>query len=93
MNKTLPSDRENLNNERAEYAHKALTHFQLVTGMRGESLPTIIQDFLCNMAHLCDRNDLNLGELLMDAEEHYAAETESTGEQFFDIITSEKEGA
>ena len=40
-----------------------------------------------------DREGLNLGELLMDAEEHYAAETESTGEQFFDIITSEKEGA
>ena len=42
----------------------------------------IISDLLADLAHWCDRNEVDLPSALIHAAEHYRAETNGRGKQF-----------
>lgn len=81
----LPPDPDGSNKERRTramdavivYAHRAGLHVQ------GEDIQVAIGDLLCDLAHLCDDTECNLGELLVRAKMHYEAETGGKGFQIF----------
>jgi rhamnogalacturonyl hydrolase YesR len=46
------------NDERAQAARDAIEAYRRVKELDGESLGTVMQDFLCDLRHLCDREGL-----------------------------------
>ena len=75
---TLPPDPEGRNDERAEWAALALGTFMDRTGADPEDA---ITDLLCDLAHYCDRNDLDFEAELHRAAMHYTEETDGEGTQ------------
>lgn len=70
---TLPPDPDNLNNDRAMWAARALSVFQTLVGTdHGDALC----DLLCDLMHWADRDGTNFQTELARAREHYTAETE-----------------
>jgi hypothetical protein len=77
MPKQLPPDPEEMNDDRAEWAAAALRDFQCTTGTDyGDALA----DLLCDLAHWCDRNDIDFEASMSIARMHYEAETEGGGD-------------
>jgi hypothetical protein len=88
---TIPPDPEDKNHDRAEWALSAIQTFGTATGecfdkFEGEERTDIlkqnISDFLANLAHLCDREGIDLRERLSTAQYHYDEETDNAGEQW-----------
>lgn len=74
----LPPDPENQNDDRAVWANTAVNAFADITRMRtaGEDDRTILHDLLANLMHWCDRRDVDFDDVLADARDSYAEETE-----------------
>jgi hypothetical protein len=73
------------NEQRAAAAHRTVEYFADLCGEIGVGKSLLEQnmtDLLCDLAHLCDREELSLTSILASAEMHYDAETENTGMQF-----------
>jgi len=47
-----------------------------------EEASLIAADLLADLAHWCDRNQVDLPSALTHAAQHYLAETDGTGKQF-----------
>ncbi len=83
-----PSDEEPSNDDRALWAETALLAFAQRTGLAKEIVGDkedrffIISDLLADLAHWCDRNEVDLPSALIHAAEHYRAETNGRGKQF-----------
>jgi hypothetical protein len=45
----------------------------------------VIGDFLCDLAHFCDRTGVDLQARLWSAANHYQAETRGRGTQFVEM--------
>ena len=79
---------EPTNDERASWAEVALLAYGQRTGVVGEQVGDdedpflIVSDLLADLAHWCDRNDVDLPSALAHAAKHYVAETGGTGRQF-----------
>ena len=77
--KKLPPDPDGQNDDRAEWAGRAISAFQIQTGTDfDDALP----DLLCDLMHWCDRTTFEDGETKIDfdaalttARMHYEAET------------------
>lgn len=70
--KTLPHDPEQMNEQRADWAGTAVDVFQTITGTEDENK---VADFLCNLRHWCDRNDVDFERELARGWEMYEVET------------------
>lgn len=76
--KQLPPDPDGQNNDRADWADRALQAFQMTTGTDRQDA---LSDLLCDLMHLCDR-DAGLGAFgaqLDRACGHYDSETSEEG--------------
>lgn len=73
----LPPDPDGQNNDRGEWADRALRTFAEVTGMdmAGEDDETILGDLLADLMHWCDRNAVDFDDMLERARMNYAEET------------------
>lgn len=73
---TAVADPDQQNEDRAEWAAKAVEAFMLETGLGIEDgLETAVMDLLCDLGHFCDRTGLDLCDLLDRAASHYGDET------------------
>ena len=86
----LPPDPEQMNDDRAKWALSAVSEFGYTTGecfetFKGDQRLTILEqnisDLLCDLAHLCDREGMNLTHLISRARRHYNEETDRKGGQ------------
>ena len=68
------------NNDRADWAKSALDVFAKETGLisdtNEETLETIVGDFLCNLRHLCERENIPIDQGWVDSEMMYEEEVE-----------------
>jgi hypothetical protein len=78
----LPSDPEDMNDERAYWAGETLAYFTRTYGEQEGGDRQNLADLLADLAHYCDRNSLKLDECLATARMNYAAETDEQGAQF-----------
>jgi hypothetical protein len=75
------------NDERASWAEVGLVTFGQVTGMVRSHLGDkedaflLVADLLCDIAHWCDRNGVDLQSALRLATSHYIEETSGQGAQ------------
>jgi hypothetical protein len=75
------------NDERASWAEVGLLAFGQRTGMvrshvgDKEDAFLVVADLLCDIAHWCDRNDVDLQSALRLATSHYLEETRGQGAQ------------
>jgi hypothetical protein len=73
------------NDERASWAEVGLVAFGQLTGMVRSHLGDkedaflVVADLLCDMAHWCDRNGVDLQSALRLATSHYIEETGGQG--------------
>lgn len=76
---SLPPDPENLNNERAEWAHCALDLFAGRTGLSEADTKegTTLADLLADLMHWCDRYAVDFNAMLERARNHYEEETKA----------------
>jgi hypothetical protein len=91
MTKLLPpdatADEGTTNAERASWAEVALLAYGKRTGTLhaavgdDEEPLLIVADLLADLAHWCDRNDIELQSALRHAERHYQVETARKGRQ------------
>lgn len=69
---------EPTNDQRADWAAKALDVFAKDTGMRSstnwEDADLIVSDFLADLMHMCDRDDIDFSTAIARAESHYRDE-------------------
>jgi hypothetical protein len=89
--KKIPPDpatgEDTTNAERAAWAEIGLCAFGKHTGTVGRKVGDdedpflIIVDLLADLAHWCDRNNVDLQSAIRSATRHYLAETESLGRQ------------
>jgi hypothetical protein len=79
---SLPSDPEDMNDERAYWAGETLAYFTRTYGEQEGGDRQNLADLLADLAHYCDRNSLKLDECLATARMNYAAETDEQGAQF-----------
>jgi hypothetical protein len=76
------------NDERASWAEVALLAFAQRTRMAKKMIGDkedaflIVSDLLTDLAHWCDRHNIELGLALVHAAGHYQAETGGAGRQF-----------
>jgi hypothetical protein len=76
------------NDQRASWAEVGLLAFGQLTGMVREHVGDkedpflIVADLLGDLAHWCDRNDVDMRVALRLAAQHYDEETGGEGEQF-----------
>jgi hypothetical protein len=76
------------NDKRASWAEAALMAFCKQIGVISSSLGDkeeaflIVADLLADLAHWCDRRQVDLPSALTHAAQHYLAETDGTGKQF-----------
>jgi hypothetical protein len=88
----LPPDPEGGNNDRAAQAEAVLFKYESgpgeapYGGISADSLRDLheqnLSDLICNFGHFCDRNGLDMQEVLRRAKGHYDAETDNKGVQF-----------
>jgi len=82
------ADERNANDERSSWAEAALLVFAQRTRMAEEMVGDkedpffIVSDLLADLAHWCDRHQVDLPSALTHAAQHYLAETDGTGKQF-----------
>jgi hypothetical protein len=73
----LPPDPEEMNGKRSQLALITLVEFAIKNGMRDEVFSSdwgvIAQDLLVDLAHFCDRHEMNIMNLLRKAGAHYSA--------------------
>ena len=85
---TEPSKEGPSNDDRAHWAEAALLAFAQRTGLAKDMVVDkedsffIISDLLADLAHWCDRHEVDLPAALIHAGQHYRAETDGTGKQF-----------
>lgn len=78
----LPPDPEQLNNDRSKWAMAAVETFMRETGLgKADGLETAVMDLVADLAHLCDRHELDFHALCDRAASHYNEETNSVGTQ------------
>ena len=88
FNMEQPSEEGPSNDDRALWAEAALLAFAQRTGLAKEVVGDkedhffIISDLLTDLAHWCDRHEVDLPAALIHAAVHYRAETNGTGKQF-----------
>jgi hypothetical protein len=76
------------NDNRASWAEAALMAFCKQIGVISSSLGDkeeaflIVADLVADLAHWCDRHQVDLPSALTHAAQHYLAETDGTGKQF-----------
>lgn len=81
------ADEGTTNDERASWAEVGLEAYGLRTGTVGatvgddEAPSLIISDLLADLAHWCDRHDVDLQAAIRRATRHYQTETRSKGRQ------------
>jgi hypothetical protein len=77
----LPLDPDNQNHDRAEWARAGVEAMADQTGVlrAGDGMEEAIHDLLGNLMHLCDREGIDFNNVLIDARECYAEETDGTG--------------
>lgn len=85
---SIPADPESRNDERAEAARLTVKKFAKsygeldeLAGVGSLARQNII-DLLANLAHMCDRLDIDLLGCIETARIHYSEETGAQGEQF-----------
>lgn len=88
----LPPDPEGENDRRASEAEEVLNQFESAFGeapyggISPDQLRDLreqnLSDLLCNFGHFCDRNGLDLQEVIRRAANHYNEETGNQGAQF-----------
>jgi hypothetical protein len=78
----IPPDPDDLNEWRAELVRGALATFK--GEIRPCGLETLISDFLCDLAHLCDYEGISLPERLCAAADFYLEATNFRGKQLSD---------
>ncbi|HEY4679036.1 MAG TPA: hypothetical protein VIJ01_17855 [Candidatus Angelobacter sp.] len=87
-NAEQPSGEGPGNDDRALWAEAALLAFAQRTGLAKEIVGDkedrffIISDLLADLAHWCDRHEVDLPAALVHAAQHYRAETNGRGKQF-----------
>jgi hypothetical protein len=80
------------NDQRASWAEVGLVAFGQRTGLVRAHLGDkedpflVVADLLGDIAHWCDRNDVDLQVALRLAAQHYDEETGGEGEQFGELI-------
>jgi hypothetical protein len=92
----FPPDPEDMNEQRADAAGKALAAFTRAAGEKGwKDIPEQKQreldeqnlsDMLCDLGHYCDRTGISLQERLRVASYHYTEETDRKGTQFAPVL-------
>jgi len=81
------ADEGTTNAERASWAEVGLRAYGRRTGMVGKKVGDdedpflIIVDFLADLAHWCDRNNVDLQSAIQSATRHYQTETAAKGRQ------------
>lgn len=70
--KPIPPDPENMNDDRAEWARKAMETFRSVTGADAEDS---MSDLLCNLMHMADRDGIDFEDVMCRATRSYVDET------------------
>ena len=84
---SIPADPENRNDERAEAARLTLKTFAKTYGELdelagvGSLTRQNVIDLLANLAHMCDRSDIDLLGCIEIARIHYSEETGGQGKQ------------
>ncbi len=87
----MPADPDCMNDERAEWAGKVLEffefygespHFDATEDERREMALQNLTDLMTNFAHYCDRNGLEMQNVLRRSSGQYEEETEGEGTQF-----------
>jgi len=68
----LPPDPEGQNDDRSEWAHRAILAFENATRTDREDALT---DLLCNLHHWADRYGQDFDAMLCRSQMHYEAET------------------
>ena len=64
------------NTQRAQWAAKSVEVHANVSGMNDDDMETHIQDLLCNLQHLADKECLDFSEILGKATTTYKGERE-----------------
>jgi hypothetical protein len=88
MKISVPLDPEEMNQKRANAAERALLVFAQDFGETDEwkylggLAEQNLADLLADLAHFCDRNQVQMKNCLSIAASHYAEETDHTGTQF-----------
>ena len=71
---------EPTNNQRADWAMHGLLAFAEITGLRNErnqeDLDIIVGDFLADLMHLCDSEEIDIESMMQRADSHYREEVE-----------------
>lgn len=80
------------NDQRASWAYSALLTFAQTTGSGSDLMGTaeeralVVTDLLADLAHWCDRNDVDLQLVIQRATDHYQTETASEGKQLVRMV-------
>lgn len=65
------------NEQRAEWAYRAVQKHSQTTGSEEEEMDTQMSDLLCNMMHMADEQGLDFSEVMEQASRHYDTEVNS----------------
>jgi hypothetical protein len=73
MSRALPADPDGQNDDRAEWAHKALKRFAKETGLVWEEIEdgTALADLLAGLMHWCDCYAVEFQDMLDRAKTYY----------------------
>lgn len=80
------------NDQRASWAYAALLTFAHTTGSGRDLMGTaeeralVVTDLVADLAHWCDRNDVDLQLVIQRAAGHYQIETASEGKQLMQMV-------
>jgi len=77
----IPQDPDQKNADRADWARLAIDEFRHNT-MPDFEMKEVLVDLLTDIAHLCDREQIDLIECIRRASGHYEKETGEDGQQF-----------
>lgn len=86
----LPRDPDEMNDKRASAARRALLFFARDFGETDDEgeISTFAQqnisDLIADLAHLCDRQGIEILRCFSNARSNYSEETENSGGQFVD---------
>jgi hypothetical protein len=74
------------NNDRSRWAAIGLERFASETGqIPGLEIEDIVSDFIADLAHFCDRHNIDLQDQIRRAAGNYDAETRGRGVQFTQV--------
>jgi len=78
----IPQDPEQKNTDRSEWARQALEEFERATHMRDGDMAEALTDLFADLAHLCDREQIDFAQCMYNASSLYEEETGEDGQQF-----------